>query len=151
MSSSFTSSGSVSPTLNPQNVNQPFVFTVATLQDLQCLPSPRLAPGSVKVEIKLPGIEGVQREQFELRLAHELAACGCREGSIAVLIYLAVVPLLAMFGPFAANSALTWIGIVGGVLVAGMLGKVMGLTLAHVRLRRIVNELESMLIEVRLS
>lgn len=118
-------------------------FAVATLEDLRRLPHPRVAPGLVEVDITLDGIEDDRRADLERRMARELAACGCREGSIAVLLYAAIVPMLAILGIVAPSSVLGWVAIVGGILVASMVGKVLGLALAQVRLRRVAREVEA--------
>lgn len=123
----------------------PHIFRVATLEDLYHLPAPRLAPTQVKVQIALPGVEGAQREQFERRLAHELAACGCPEGSITVMVYLVAVSLLALLGWLPLTSILAWVAIVVGLVAASLLGKVFGLTIAQVRLRRVIAELQTAL------
>jgi hypothetical protein len=122
-------------------------FTVATLDDLRRLPPPRVVPAQVEVDIRLDGIEGAHRAELERRMARELAACGCREGSIAVLLYAGIVLLLAVLGPFAPDTAFGWVAIVAGVLAASMLGKVLGLALAQVRLMRVAREVEATLRE----
>jgi hypothetical protein len=122
-------------------------FSVGALEDLRRLPAPRLAPARVEVEITLDGMEDARRAELERRLARELSACGCREGSIAVLIYAVVAPLLIVVGPLAPDSALSWVAIVGGVLAASVLGKVIGLALAHVRLLRAAADVEAAFLE----
>jgi hypothetical protein len=118
------------------------VFVVSTPQDLRTLPSPRLAPARVSVELALPGLDGPRRGELEQRLARQLAVCGCKEGSVAVLLYLVAVPILAFAGPLAPGSALGWLALFGGLLGASLLGKVAGLAVAHMRLLQVVAEIE---------
>lgn len=118
-------------------------FTVETLDDLRRLPHPRLAPAQVEVDIRLDGIEEARRTELERRMARELEACGCREGSIAVLLYGGVVPLLVVLGLLVPGTALGWVALVVGVLAASLLGKVGGLTLAQFRLIQVAREVEA--------
>jgi hypothetical protein len=119
------------------------LFSVSRVEDLRKLPSPRLAPARVSVRLALPGLNDQRRTEFERRLAQQLAACGCNEGSVAVLLYVATVPALAIAGPLAPASALGWVALFAGLLGASLLGKVAGLTVARLRLRRVVAEIES--------
>src|SRR5438874_2429846 len=70
------------------------VVRLSTMEDLDRLPPPRLAHATVRVEIALPQLTNAQRRHFEPRLAKQLAACGCREGHIGLLVYVAAVALL---------------------------------------------------------
>jgi len=118
----------------------PFLIKVETLDDLRRLPPPRLAPARVRVELALPGLADDERRTFEKRLTDELAACGCSESSIALLIYFITAGALVWFGPLAPGSWLGWVALVLGMALASMAGKIAGLVHANVRLRRIAAE-----------
>jgi hypothetical protein len=120
---------------------KPFLVRVATLDDLRHLPPPRLVPADVRVEVSLTGLEDAQRGRFEQRLARQLSACGCREGSIALLLYLAGAAALAILGTLAPRSILAWVGMLGGMVAASLLGKIIGLMTARIRLRRVADDL----------
>ena len=111
-----------------------------TLEDLRRLPPPRLAPARVRVELALPELADDERRAFEKRLTDELAACGCSEASIALLVYVIAAGALLWFGLLSPGSWLGWVALVLGMAVASMAGKIAGLVHANVRLRRIAAE-----------
>lgn len=119
-----------------------FVIDVDTLEELRRLPHPRLAPPRTKVKLSLAGLSDDERQLYERRLGAQLAACGCNEGSVALLLYLAVAIPLAIWGPLAPLSGWGWAALVVGTVVAMIAGKVLGLVVADLRLRRISTEIE---------
>ncbi len=123
------------------------VYSVAELGDLDRLPAPRFAPARVGIQLDAPSLEESRRREIERRLAGAMAACGCREGSIALMLYLGLVPLLAVLGPLTPRSALGWLALVGGLFAASLLGKALGLAIARLRYLRVVNELEGIFLE----
>src|SRR5262249_30872519 len=116
-------------------------------EDVRRLPTPRLASARAEVSLDFPGLNDGMRIKFEQRIGTLLSACGCREGSIAVLIYLVAAPILVALGPLAPGSVLGWVALVGGLLAASMAGKVAGLVLAQIRLLRVLSELEEIIRE----
>jgi hypothetical protein len=128
-------------------MGHPFPIRVASLEDLRRLPPPRLVPANSRVELALPVLDAFQREYYERRLSRELAACGCREGSIAVLLYCAAVPLLAFLGMLSLRTVTAWIVLFVGLLAVSISGKIIGLTIAAARLRRLADELASIVRE----
>jgi hypothetical protein len=116
------------------------VFAISTPEDLLTLPAPRLAPARVEVQLAVPGLDQHTVERMQNRLAGAMAACGCREGSLAVLAYLVGMPLLIAMGAISPGSAGAWIALVGGLVAASVVGKVVGLLIAELRLGRIIGE-----------
>jgi hypothetical protein len=118
------------------------VYSISKLEDLDRLPPPRFAPARIGVRLTVPGFDESKRADTERRLARALAACGCSEGSIAMILYLVVVPILAIAGPLAPHSLLDWLALFGGLILVSIVGKLVGLAIARLRFLKLVNELE---------
>jgi hypothetical protein len=86
-----------------------------------------------------------ERDAWEQELNNRYYACGCGEGSIAMMAALAfgliwAVVLLLLGMPLYAYTIESLVALgVGGAL----LGKAYGLLYAHFRLRRLVNEIQT--------
>lgn len=101
------------------------------------------------VAVRLLGIrlEDGRRRKFERRIERHLAACGCNEGALAGLLYLVATCALLTVGHVSPGSTLGWIGLGAGALAALVVGKIFGLALAHIRLKRVIKEVEPHLVE----
>jgi hypothetical protein len=89
------------------------------------------------VDSNLPGDEA---RALERRLNRWYFACGCEQGSIAVLLTLLTSVAAGLNAGF--DGGLAWWCIVGYVMAAALVGKVLGLLYAKARLRGLYRRLE---------
>jgi len=77
------------------------------------------------------------------RIAELRSACGCKEGMIALVIGTAGYGLALLYFPIGATTLQrTLLGIAAG-LGSAVIGKLFGLAVAQVRLRRLLSEIET--------
>jgi hypothetical protein len=79
------------------------------------------------------GLEEGHRAKLERRINRDRTACGCNEGALAGLVYLAAVPTIVM-GTLVPQTFTNWALAAGGFLIALAAGKGFGLLLARWRL-----------------
>jgi hypothetical protein len=111
---------------------------------------PRAVPTSVPILIDDPSLTSVQRAEWESRLSRLYNECGCHEGALGLLAAFPV--LLALFLWRQPGFGLLDPGgialLVALPLLGAIAGKLLGLAVGRLRLRRAVAEL-SALIEAR--
>jgi hypothetical protein len=78
---------------------------------------------------------------MELRLNRWYFACGCEQGSVAVLLTLVTSVLWGMLQGF--DGPLIWWRILSYVAASALVGKLLGLGYARVRLRYLYRRLEA--------
>lgn len=122
-------------------------LVASRLEDLDRLRGERRPAGTLSVALVLPGLEDERRENLERRMSRLLTACGCGEGTVAGLLYLVIVPVLLFTGVLAAGSLGGWAMLGFGFIAALLLGKIVGLAVARVRLLLTVNELERLFLD----
>ena len=96
---------------------------------------PRAGP-----RVAIPGLEAPCAQQLELRMRAYIEACGCAEGAAAALIGMLsvlgwVVHGVVLRGPRWSDFATAATGLLLAVL-AGGLGKLLGLAIARLRFER---------------
>jgi len=102
-------------------------------------------PG-MKARIRRIKLEGpIADPTMERALNRAYFACGCEEGSVAVLMTLLTSLLLGVIGGF--EGALAWWCIAIYLAVSALLGKAIGLMLSSLRLRRIWRSLFDIAVE----
>jgi hypothetical protein len=76
--------------------------------------------------------------QFEKRINKNLNACGCRTGEIFILLGMIGISLTIVLKPFGYTSLNLefFLFSSGIILFLAFLGKVMGLLIAHINLKR---------------
>lgn len=118
-------------------------FVASQLEDVRRLRELRhRASGRLAVRLVVHGFDDSRRAGLERRLERHANACGCNEGTVAGLIYLAAVPILLVLGARAPSSPLAWLAVAGGFVSALLAGKVLGLALARWRFSRALREVE---------
>lgn len=96
------------------------------------------------VELATERLAARERERWEERLATAHNECGCHAGGLALLAALAVVALAGILSP----GDLTWSRVATGIgicIAAAVVGKLAGIVVAQVRLRRDVRHVASFL------
>ena len=83
--------------------------------------------------------------RLEQNINKEYFACGCSQGAKALLIGLLLFIVIGSVGHYSFNWSVmkTIITIFGGTIASAVLGKVIGLISANMRLKRIVRETQS--------
>ncbi|MBI3150125.1 MAG: hypothetical protein HYZ17_16600 [Betaproteobacteria bacterium] len=109
-----------------------------TLARLRSAPMKQCIRSIAVVDSRLPDD---QARALERQLNRWYFACGCEQGSLAVLLTL----LTSVAGGLRAgfDGALAWWCIVGYVMVAAFVGKVLGLLYAKARLRGLYRRLDA--------
>ena len=111
-----------------------------TMSDVERLGGPGITPRHASVDLLLPGMGPEECRSWESRLEASLRRCGCSESAALLLLalgYISFRPVLTLQVPPAPQ-------IVQGlafVLGAAAVGKVLGLGIARVRHRQLVQEL----------
>jgi hypothetical protein len=118
------------------------IFTASGVKDLEVLHRRGKTRGRLGVKIILPGLDEERRANFERRVERSLAACGCNEGAVALLLYLIVIPTLIFTGRLAPSWPLGWIAVGAGLLAALVAGKFFGLGIARFTLYQTLNEIK---------
>jgi hypothetical protein len=114
---------------------------LAREEDLELLRRGLRRRRSVRVFLALPlPVADASRARLERSINRNLAACGCNEGTVAGLLYLVLVPTVVM-GRYVPHSTLTWALAACGFIAALVIGKGIGLALAHLRLQWTLNEI----------
>ena len=119
----------------------PSVFELAgpdSLERLRTSSTKRVIRSIVVVDPELP--TGAAR-QLERQLNRWYFACGCEQGSMAVLVTLLACSAAGFVAGFA--GPFEWWRIVGYVMAAALSGKVLGLAYARARLRWHYRHLET--------
>lgn len=108
---------------------------------------PRALPSSVPILIDDPSLTSAQRAEWEARLSRLYNECGCHEGALGLLAALPVLLALLLWrqpgfglldpGGIALLVLLPLVGAIGG--------KLLGLALGRLRLRRAVTELSGLI------
>lgn len=97
---------------------------------------PSFLPGG-SVRLRLPELDELERGQWEKRLSDLRGACGCKSGAVSLLAFLALCGLLAGTGVVGVTP-LKLALLLPGAFVAGAAGKLGGLLVSRIRLRRTV-------------
>jgi hypothetical protein len=96
------------------------------------------------VELVSDRLSADERERWEKRLAVEHNECGCHAGGLALLVALVVVAVIGIASP----GDLTWSRALAGVgtcTAAAVVGKLAGIAVAQVRLRRDIRSVATFL------
>jgi hypothetical protein len=97
-----------------------------------------------RVELVSDRLSAAERERWEERLAVEHNECGCHAGGLALLVALVVVAVVGIASP----GDLTWSRALAGVgicIAVAVLGKLTGIAVAQVRLRRDIQSVAAFL------
>lgn len=86
------------------------------------------------------GLGEAQTRSWEEQLLTRYSACGCDAGAVAVLVAIAVLPVLALVAPAIRSPAGAAIAPVW-ILAAAMIGKALGIAYARLRLHFEISEL----------
>lgn len=116
------------------------------LNGLSVLPGRRL-PGAGRIEIAAEGVDQKTREAWERRLNARYYACGCAEGSIGLVLGVAVCGLALAFG---SRDGWSILGLVAVPLAGLVIGKIAGLIRAEARFKETVAEIREQWGEVAL-
>jgi hypothetical protein len=93
-------------------------------------------------------VKEVRRAALERRINRLLAACGCKEGAVAGLLYLILVPTLVM-GALIPHSIVNWTVAALGFVATMVVGKLAGLIVARLRLLLTLREIQLLARECR--
>jgi ABC-type transporter Mla maintaining outer membrane lipid asymmetry permease subunit MlaE len=107
--------------------------TIRTVDELIALRRRRARYGVRGVALPLVA-DPRRRARLEARINRDLASCGCETGAVFVAAGLIVMVVAALDG----SVSLDWRGIghaIGVLLALGLIGKVVGLLVAELRLR----------------
>ncbi len=108
---------------------------------------PRAVPSAIPILIDDPSLTTAEREAWQSRLTTLYNACGCHEGALGLV---AAIPLLLAlwlwpqrgFGLLEPGGLALLVGL---PLFGAIGGKLLGLAVARVRLRRAVAELSALM------
>ena len=120
----------------------PMTVTVATVADLvEATRWRRLLASSNSLRLEPSSLGDEQSRRLQLELDRLVPTCGCREGRIGLGVAAVLVALL--LSSWASGLSLaSAVGLASGVLIAGaVLGKLAGVYLTHVHLRRSIRAL----------
>ncbi len=109
-----------------------------SLERLRASSTKRVIRSIVVVAPELP-TDTVRR--LERQLNRWYFACGCEQGSMAVLGTLLVCSTIGIFAGF--DGPLEWWRIVGYMMAAALAGKALGIAYAKVRLRGLYRRIET--------
>jgi hypothetical protein len=116
--------------------------TIEDADDLRLLRT-RAVPDTARISLAGP----LADSGLERTINHTYGACGCEAGSVFVVA--AVIGCAAGILRYGADGLLGWWHVVGYVVAAALAGKLLGIGVARVRLRRAITELERRLVHVR--
>jgi hypothetical protein len=107
----------------------------------------RLLRRPTPVRLDMPNVPKEQSNRFQATLDRSMAACGCQEGTVGLIV--AGLLVAAYFWRFSRSAhVFGWseAGLVFGVLIsAALAGKAFGLLRSWIRLRRSVQEFKKLL------
>ncbi len=110
-------------------------LTLRNPQELAALPQRlTLRQGQVRLTLALPGLGEPDRSLAEVRLSALLTACGCSEGALALIAALPPAVWLAFLSHGSPAGWQGWALFFGVLVVASVLGKILGLMIARRRL-----------------
>jgi hypothetical protein len=93
-----------------------------------------------RIDLATDRLEPDDRERWEKRLLSAYTECGCDAGGLAVLLALVGLVVFALALPGERTWTNAGIG-VGAILAAALLGKLAGIAVARIRLRRAIRRL----------
>jgi hypothetical protein len=99
--------------------------------------------GPVEVRIALPELGEGRRSRLQRRVERSMTACGCDEGTVAGLFYLALSATLLATGRVAPPGLLGWMVVGFGFIAALGGGKAFGLLMARLVLFKTLNEIKN--------
>lgn len=115
--------------------------TIRTLAELRALRTFAGRRGLRAVVLELPDAPRGAR-QLESVINRSLRSCGCELGAIFVAVAVGAVAVLALLAPRAWWSGAIVLALLGGVFGMALVGKALGLLLAHRRLLAALAALE---------
>lgn len=128
-----------SPATHPRRL--PPVFELAGPETLARLRGTPMKQNIRSITVVDSGLPADEARSLERQLNRWYFACGCEQGSLAVLLTLLTSVAAGLRAGF--DGALAWWCIVGYVMAAALVGKVLGLLYAKTRLRGLYRRLES--------
>ncbi len=131
------------------------VIVIHNRDDLEELPRKQYSlfarPKSINVSIELLGPDSKNRTSYEQRLSRYYSDCGCSWGAAAGLIFIAGYLITIVIAFFTGKLfRIGWNLIPVGLLLFFLwaaLGKMIGLTLAKIRIRRTILDINKELCE----
>jgi hypothetical protein len=97
-----------------------------------------------RIDLVTDRLDADEREQWERRLLSSYSECGCDAGGVAVLVALVGVFIVALALPGARTWTAAGLGL-AATFAAAFVGKLAGVVVARVRLRRHVRHVRSLL------
>jgi membrane associated rhomboid family serine protease len=111
-------------------------YVVTDVEDLEYLRHPSRANRGMSVRLVAPNLPSDRRAQFERQLSRDAGACGCKEGGTLALTYLVVAGIFFVYQGAVPNSFIGWSAAVAGFAASLLFGKLLGVTIARMRLAR---------------
>ena len=122
----------------------PVVASIQQLDRLTRAPIPFSSESAVHLEI--PGMSEIERLEWQRKLTRYYSSCGCKSGAVSLTLFL-VAWILAIVSGVMSLSARSGGILLAGLLMASLLGKVLGMISGRIALKLSVRWLRDELLQ----